>query len=122
VDDAGELTETQVEVQRNALEQLKRDLSAQLEASANSAKPVELDQTAVGRVSRVDSMQQQAMAQATRQAMLIQLRQCDAALQAVDRGEYGVCRRCEEPIGIKRLTVKPEAPFCVACQGRADQR
>ena len=119
---AEELTAAQIEVQRSALEQLKRDLQAQLDASASAAKPVELDQTAVGRISRVDSMQSQAMAQATRQAMLIQLMQCDAALQAVEKGEYGACRMCEDPIGIKRLNVKPEAPFCLGCQQSADRR
>jgi DnaK suppressor protein len=117
-----DLTSAQVEDQRSALDQLKLDLNAQLAASAASAKPVELDQTAVGRVSRVDSMQRQAMAQATRQAMMVQLRQCDAALQAIERGEYGSCRMCEEPVGIKRLMVKPEAPFCLECQQGADRR
>lgn len=122
MDEAQELTAAQVATQRAALDQLKLDLKSQLAANANAAKPVELDQTAVGRISRVDAMQHQAMAQATRQAMLIQVQQCDAALQAIARGEYGVCRKCDAPIGIKRLTVKPEAPFCLSCQGAADRR
>jgi DnaK suppressor protein len=122
MEEAEELTAVQIEVLRSALEGLKRDLKAQLDTSASAAEPVALDQTAVGRISRVDSMQRQAMAQATRQGMLIQLRQCDAALQTVERGEYGVCRMCEEPIGIKRLNVKPEAPFCLGCQQGVDRR
>jgi DnaK suppressor protein len=121
MEEAEDLTAGQVEDQRLALEQLKLDLKAQLDASASAAKPVELDQTAVGRISRVDSMQRQAMVQATRQTMQIQLQQCDAALQTIEQGEYGVCRKCEEPIGIKRLKVKPEAPFCVGCQQGADR-
>ena len=100
----------------------KRDLVSQLDSSASAAKPVKLDQTAVGRLSRMDSMQSQAMATAARQAMAIRLNQCKAALQAVERGEYGFCRRCEEPVGPKRLSAKPEAPFCLNCQRNADRR
>ena len=122
MEETAELTAAQLGLLGEALERLKRDLKARLDASADATKPVALDQTAVGRISRVDSMQRQAMAQATRQGMLIQLRQCDAALQAVGRGEYGACRMCEEPIGFKRLNVKPEAPFCRGCQQGADRR
>ena len=70
----------------------------------------------------MDAMQSQAMAKATRRTMEIQLTQCAAALRAVERGEYGVCRKCEEPVGIKRLGVKPEAPFCMECQSAVDRR
>jgi DnaK suppressor protein len=70
----------------------------------------------------MDAMQSQAMVQATRRAMEIRLAQCDAALRAIELGEYGFCRKCEEPVGVRRLSVKPEAPFCLACQSAADQR
>jgi DnaK suppressor protein len=122
VEDAEELTALEIETLRTALGQLKLDLGTQLEMSAGAAKPVQLDQTAVGRLSRMDSMQNQAMVQAARQATLIRLAQCNHALQAIERGEYGLCRMCEEPIGAKRLNAKPEAPFCLACQRGADRR
>ena len=121
VEEAAELTTSQIEVLGAELEKLERELKSQLEANASAAKPVLLDQTAVGRLSRVDSMQSQAMANAARQAMMNRLKQCNAALQAVERGEYGFCRMCEEPIGVKRLTAKPEAPLCLRCQSRADR-
>ena len=116
-----ELTSAQVEALRLALEQKTSDLVAQLASNAEAAKPVQLDQSAVGRVSRVDALQGQALAKATRHAMQQQLAQCKAALQAVARDEYGLCRRCEEPIGFPRLQAKPESPFCLACQ-RATER
>ena len=117
-----ELTSAQVETLRALLEKLKRDLETQLASNADAAKPVKLDQSAVGRLSRMDAMQGQAMAKATRRGMEIRLAQCKAALGTVERGEYGSCRRCEEAIGIKRLNAKPEAPFCLECQRRAEQR
>ena len=122
MEEAAELTSSQIEALRAALEELERDLGYQLNATAGAAKPVKLDQTAVGRLSRMDSMQSQAMANAAREATKTRLHQCNAALQAVERGEYGFCRLCEEPIGVKRLSAKPEAPFCLQCQRGADRR
>ncbi|MEE2664958.1 MAG: TraR/DksA C4-type zinc finger protein [Myxococcota bacterium] len=116
------LTDVQVEALRAELEELKLDLTARLDSGSEAARPVQLDQTAVGRLSRMDAMQSQAMAQATRRTTEIRLSQCKHALLAVERGEYGSCRRCEEPIGIDRLNAKPEAPFCLECQRSFDRR
>ncbi len=117
-----ELTESAIESKRLELEQLKLDLAAQLQASADAAKPVKLDQTAVGRLSRMESMQSQAMIQAARQGLVVRISQCDNALESIERGDYGMCRLCEEPISSKRLNAKPEAPFCLECQRGADRR
>ena len=83
---------------------------------AGAAKPVTLDQQAVGRVSRGDALQAQAMAQAAQRKKRTRLEQTEAALLAIKRGGYGLCRRCEEPIGMARLEATPEAPFCLSCQ------
>jgi len=117
-----ELTASEVATKRVELEKLKLDLAAALRANADAAKPVVLDQTTVGRLSRIDSMQSQAMAQAARQGLVIRLSLCDNALEAIERGEYGFCRTCEGPIGAKRLGAKPEAAFCLQCQRGADRR
>ena len=115
-----ELSETQTETLRTQLVALVADLEAALSASAASAAPVVLDQSSVGRLSRMDAMQQQAMAKATRHKAQLRLTQCKAALSAFDRDEYGLCRKCEEPIGYPRLSAKPEAPFCLECQRGVD--
>jgi len=122
MDPAQELTDAQVAVLRSRLETLRSDLEARRVAGADRARPVELDQTAVGRVSRIDALQSQAIAQATRESMELRLAQCESALRALERGDYGLCRRCEEPVGLQRLTARPEAPFCLECQHRLDQR
>ena len=61
------------------------------------------------------------MAQASRRNVERRARQVAAALEALEAGEYGLCRRCEEPVGYARLKVRPETPFCLACQGRAER-
>ena len=115
-----ELSEEEAETLRAQLVKLVTELEGSLRASAASANPVELDQSSVGRLSRMDAMQQQAMAKATRQKARLRVTQCKAALSAFDRDEYGFCRKCEEPIGYPRLSAKPEAPFCLSCQQDAD--
>jgi DnaK suppressor protein len=114
------LSQTQAETLREQLVELVAELENTLRGSAESAAPVVLDQSSVGRLSRMDAMQQQAMAKATRAKAQLRLAQCKVALSTFDRGEYGLCRKCEEPIGYRRLCAKPEAPFCLECQRDAD--
>ncbi|MGB5193716.1 MAG: hypothetical protein WBN70_12105 [Polyangiales bacterium] len=101
------LSEEQAQELRVRLVELVGELKRALRASAGSAKPVVLDQSSVGRVSRMDAMQQQAMPKATRAKAELRLGQCKRALSAFDRDEYGLCRKCEEPIGYRRLLAKP---------------
>jgi len=117
-----DLTTPQLAELSSKLTALCAELSALLESSGEAASTVELDQSSVGRLSRMDAIQQQAMAQATRKHLQARLQQCRSALEAVDNGRYGECRKCEEPIGYARLLARPEAPFCVSCQGQLDQR
>jgi len=115
-----DLSEEQAELLRARLVELVAELEGTLRRNANAAAPVVLDQSSVGRLSRMDAMQQQAMAKATREKAQLRLGQCKVALSAFDRDEYGLCRQCEEPIGNRRLSAKPEAPFCLECQRGAD--
>ena len=116
-----ELTPQEIDELTEVLSALEADLSQVLEETVENAQPVELDQP-IGRLSRMDAIQQQKMQSASREAQKIQLAQTRRALEAIKNEEYGFCRRCEEPIGVKRLRIKPEAPFCVRCQGAREQR
>ena len=93
-----ELSEKEAETLRQQLVELVAELEHTLRASADSANPVVLDQSSVGRLSRMDAMQQQAMVKATSEKVQLRLAQCKVALAAFDRDEYGLCRICEEPI------------------------
>jgi len=99
---------------RATLLTLQRDLLALSSTGQESAQPVELDQTTVGRVSRMDALQQQAMAQSAQQRRLIQLQRIESALQRLENGKFGWCVRCGEEISRKRLDVDPTAPLCIA--------
>ena len=93
-------------------------LRADLAAGDASTQVVELDQSKVGRLSRMDAMQVQAMAQANAQRRQAQLRNIGAALRRLDAGEYGYCEICGEPIDAKRLEINPSATMCIVCADR----
>jgi DnaK suppressor protein len=99
----------------------RAELERQTATGADAAQPVELDQSRVGRLSRMDTMQQQAMAQESQRRRETALKRIDAALARVDAGDYGYCVTCDEPIAEKRLAVDPAAPLCVACAGKRER-
>lgn len=84
-------------------------------AAKDSRKPVELDQQSIGRLSRQDALQQQAMAKAQDARRAGELRKIEAALKRIDEGEYGYCAECGEPIAPKRLEIDLTAARCAVC-------
>lgn len=76
---------------------------------------VELDQQAIGRLSRMDALQNQAMANAQAARRADERRRIRAALTRIDDGEYGYCTECGEPLDPARLRVDPALPRCAAC-------
>jgi DnaK suppressor protein len=106
------------DVWRDRLLELRAELESVAATGDESAAIVELDQSKVGRLSRMDAMQAQAMAKASsnrRQAMLVKI---SAALQRIDDGDYGLCRKCEEEINPKRLEFDPTAIYCIECASK----
>ena len=100
---------------RQRLEALREEILALSQTAAEDRKPVGLDQQSVGRLSRQDSLQVQAMAKAAEARRTAELRRIDAALQRVEDGEYGYCVECGEAIDPKRLEIDPAAPRCRDC-------
>ena len=109
-----------VEARRAELVRLREDLLAVADSAAEGARPVDLDQP-IGRISRVDAMQQQKMVAVNRQAARQRRRLVEAALSRIEEDEYGECLSCGEEIAPRRLEAHPEAPFCIECQGRREQ-
>lgn len=78
-------------------------------------KPIHLDQQAVGRLSRMDSLQIQAMDMAQERARQKQIARLHSALKRLDTGEYGYCAKCDLAISPQRLHIDPAALLCVNC-------
>jgi DnaK suppressor protein len=94
----------------------RRRALRELEAGRGEERQaVELDQTKVGRLSRMDALQRQAMAQETERRRRIDLQKIEAALARIESGDYGYCLSCGQEIGVKRLTFDPALPTCIDC-------
>jgi DnaK suppressor protein len=93
----------------------KSEIEREQAASEADRAPVELDQTSVGRLSRMDAMQNREMALAAERRRKTELAKIDAALRRIETGDYGYCVQCGEEIGEKRLVLDPAAAACVRC-------
>jgi DnaK suppressor protein len=85
------------------------------EEGAASTTAVELDQTRVGRVSRIDAMQAQAMSVAAAGRRDQEIARIDSALVRMGEGEYGYCLECGREIASARLEIDPAASHCIEC-------
>ena len=119
IDVMEELTDEQRNELWLDLKRLQIELRELESTTREGAQPVDLDEP-IGRLSRMDAMQQQAMTAANRQRNKVRLHLVDAALK-MDPDEYGICKKCDEDIGYARLKVRPESPFCVTCQNKNER-
>ena len=116
-----ELTQEQIDELREELLSLREELDRLLRESKDAVKAVSPDPS-LGRLTRLDAIQQQKMAQEERRRRDIRRKQIGVALASIESGDYGFCKRCEEPIGYKRLKAKPESPFCMQCMSSIERR
>jgi DnaK suppressor protein len=115
------LSNSQISELSEKLKTMQAELQLQLNQSVQDTQPVTLDQQSVGRVSRIDAIQQQQMAVANHQQSAVLLKQVLAALRRIDVDEYGFCLHCGEPISFARLGVQPFAPNCLDCQSALEK-
>ena len=100
---------------KQLLAERKEEILQRLRAINESAKPVDLNEP-IGRLTRMDAIQQQQMALNSKKQLEIDLQLVEQAVKRLEDDEYGICLSCEEEIDEKRLQAKPEAPFCTKCQ------
>ncbi|MCG8562477.1 MAG: TraR/DksA C4-type zinc finger protein [Hyphomicrobiales bacterium] len=103
------------DIARAALQARQDELEKLSESSADARATVTLDQASVGRLSRMDALQSQAMAQATERQRAAELARIKSALLRMEEDEYGYCIVCGEEIAPKRLEIDPAASHCVKC-------
>jgi DnaK suppressor protein len=106
------LADLKAELERH-LSRLERSMAVTDEA----VRPVELDQQSVGRLSRMDSLQNQHMSQNLQEREQVRYGAIKAALKRWEAGTYGRCTQCGEPLAPGRLMVMPEVEHCSRCGG-----
>jgi DnaK suppressor protein len=114
-------SEQQLVAFRERLLQLRQELLAVQAAGEDAARVVTLDQTSVGRLSRMDALQGQAMSKERGRRREIALQKIAAALRRLDSGDYGWCLDCGEAIADKRLELDPAVTLCIDCAGKRER-
>jgi len=100
---------------KKRLLEMREEVEELSEVTEEARQPVELDQTMVGRLSRMDALQTQAMQLETERRRSIEIQRIDAALKRMDEGEFGYCVSCGINIEPKRLDNDPTTPTCFDC-------
>ncbi len=106
---------------RQRLLQQQQELLDLKQTGEEAVRTVELDQTSVGRLSRMDALQGQAMSRERERRRQLELQKIASALHRIDAGEYGLCVRCEEEIAVHRLEFDPATPLCINCASKSDE-
>jgi len=112
--------ELDVAAYRDRLISLKEELEAIAETGAEAARPVELDQAKVGRLSRMDAMRSQAMSIETERRRVAELGRIKTALTRIEEEEFGFCQSCGKAIAPPRLAIDPAALLCIDCANKAE--
>ena len=94
---------------------MRKEVEELSEATEEARQPVQLDQSMVGRLSRMDALQNQAMQLETERRRTMEIQRIDSALQRLEEGEFGYCVSCGVDIESKRLENNPTTPTCFDC-------
>jgi DnaK suppressor protein len=109
------LTPEQLAEIHGELLRLAQRLERSRKTTGRAARPVELDQTSVGRLSRIDALQNQHLTKGLQVREDARYALVQEGLRRLDAGEFGLCAGCGEPIPFERLLVFPETLRCAPC-------
>ena len=108
------MTETEKNNLRTEISKRINSIEEQIIELKELTKPIEPD-CAIGRVSRMDAINNQSINTNALQKKLIQREGLVAALDNMNQSSFGVCIRCGKNIPMGRILLMPESRRCVAC-------
>ena len=109
------MEQKQLDAFRQALIATREEIEQLIDTSKDAADTVVLDQSMVGRLSRMDALQAQQIAQETTRRRQVRLQKIHSALRRLDKGEYGHCLICGDEISLGRLEFDPASTRCIGC-------
>ena len=115
-------SEKELTVHRKNINEQLKNIESLEETARDAAQTVTLDQSRVGRLSRMDALQGQAMAKATVQRRQLELVQLRKALKRIDDGSFGECSECLEQIDPRRVTHNPAVALCLNCAAALEKQ
>jgi DnaK suppressor protein len=80
----------------------------------NDMKPIAPD-NAIGRVSRMGAIVNQGVTRKLLNEAQDRLKKLKYVLSRIDEPDFGLCKRCNQPIPEARFLIVPEAIYCVKC-------
>ena len=113
--DDGYPSDEELLVYKQRLEERREELDRLSESSREAREAVSLDQSRVGRLSRMDAIQMQQMERANEVRRAVERQRVERALRLIENGDYGICVQCGELIAAKRLQLDPSFIICVDC-------
>ena len=116
-DDAHPVSDEMLADLRAQLESELKRLERSMRTTDEASRPVELDQQAVGRLSRMDSLQNQHLTQNLKEREQVRYAALIGALKRMEEGSYGFCSECGDAISPGRLMIYPETEVCAGCGG-----
>jgi DnaK suppressor protein len=109
------ISQEQTEQLRHELLRTLARLERSTKANGHGNGAADLDQTCVGRLSRIEALQNQGLTQGLKERDRIQLEQVLDAICRLDTGTYGTCTSCQVSIPFERLLIFPETRTCTPC-------
>ncbi len=109
-------------MRKKEIERFKKMLLERKQAIINSTESTRESAMAVEQADLPDEVDLassetgQALSLRLRDRELVLLKKIDKTLSKIDEGEFGVCERCGEEIGVKRLEARPVAELCIRCK------
>lgn len=116
------LSVDQIQRFKQRLLQSQQELLVMDKTGQSASSTVTLDQSRLGRLSRMDALQGQAISNEMNRRRQLEIKKIAAALQRIEHGDYGYCIQCEEAIAIKRLEFDPSASLCIQCAANNEQQ
>jgi DnaK suppressor protein len=114
------MTKLDLDSMRTRLQAMRSEFAAEDSRDADASAVVELDQARVGRLSRIDAMQQQEMSMASDRRRAQMAGKIEAAISRIDNDDFGYCRACENLIDPRRLEFDPTLLLCVECAEKGE--
>ncbi|SEP42952.1 TraR/DksA C4-type zinc finger protein [Nitrosovibrio sp. Nv6] len=116
------LTNTEIERFGFDLEERLQSVIKAIDAGSEDQQSIALDQSKVGRLSRMDALQQHAMSLGFVETLMREKRRLEAALARMERSDFGICCKCGDYVQRERLEVDPAVPFCGECQHALEEK
>ena len=105
--------ETRQAIEQRLLEEIA-DVDEKILSLEKATSPIAPDK-GLGRLTRMDAMQDKAVKEAALNQSRETLHHLEMALTKINEPTFGTCIGCQQPIPIERLVLLPQSTKCATC-------